>query len=78
MKVNLSPRNAKTFEDVCMLNTDNKDFESHRISITESHITIWDGDKSIEVPRDVFNKMLNWYNNRQPIKIQNARFTNKE
>lgn len=73
MKINLSPRSATTFDDVCMLNTDNKDFESHRISISESHVTLWnDNGASLEIPKPIFNKIVNWYNNPQPIKVVKA------
>jgi hypothetical protein len=71
----LSPRQAKTFDDVCKLNTDNhslKDYwicltGNNKINITKQRVGA-SSTESISIDRKSFNHLIDWYLKPQKLK----------
>ncbi len=65
----LSPREAKTFDEVCLLQCDNKAFGKADILIHEDRVSIWPESKTSEgwivLSKRDFNRMIDWYNKEQ-------------
>lgn len=64
----MSPRNATTEKRLLTLKSDNKDFRATSIIVSENHVSIWptsDGGGYFSIPKQDFNKMVDWYNAEQ-------------
>lgn len=67
----MKPRNADTFNKVCNLKTDNHETKTHWIIINGKTVTIKaqksgeESTQTIDVPRGVFNRLIDWYNKDQ-------------
>ena len=70
---NLAPINAKTFNQICSLNTDNEDCVGGWITIDQDSVYLEnqeDGKKStgsVSFKRRDFNKLVRWYTREQKI-----------
>jgi len=70
----LSPRKATTTNAICKLNRDNKSFGNADILISEKTVSIWPESKTsdgwIVLKRSEFNRMIDWYNKEQTLKVK--------
>lgn len=74
-KRTLKPRHAKTFEQVCSLNSDNKDVPHGWIILnSDGNVVLCnqlDGHSAtgeVSFPPDEFNRLIDWYNRPQVIR----------
>lgn len=72
MKKELSPRDAKSLDEICSLQTDNCSTKDAWIIITDGdHVTIQmqrNGESStgaINIKKSNFNRLIDWYNRPQ-------------
>lgn len=68
----MRPRDCKTYDDVAAMRTDNAPRKSNVWSILngDDHISLHppagpDSGTYVTIPRDQFNKIVDWYNRHQ-------------
>jgi len=70
-KKKLSPRNAKTENELCSLQSDNKSVKDYWIMIEGAKISIAkqtlgsEADWCFSIPKRQFNALIDWYNKEQ-------------
>lgn len=68
----LSPRKSKP-DQIINLNTDNRSTDNYWILLNEDHVTVCEqttgenAKNSIEIDREQFNKLIDWYNREQKL-----------
>ena len=63
-----TPREVKTFDELCALPCDNVSSTTHWIVVSEASVVLTQQrvgeptEASITIPRRVFNRFIDWYN----------------
>ena len=71
MDTKLSPREAKTNTQLCSLKMDNLSYKHFWFLVQEKTVTLakqTTGEQLehiVEIPKSLFNKMVDWYNAKQ-------------
>lgn len=74
MSKRLSPKNARTFDQVCSLNRDNTEAGDYWILTDGDCVTLTQqavGESpvgSVSIPRELFIRFINWYQRPQKIR----------
>lgn len=69
----ISPRKAKTLDEIRLLNTDNKSTDNFWILVSENEVTIAEqknglvADNIMIIAKSEFNKLISWYDREQKI-----------
>jgi len=70
----ISPRQANTFKNVCLLQSDNKSAGKSDLMVHDDRVSIYpDGQITtgwITISKSEFNRLIDWYNKPQKARVE--------